>query len=475
MKKLLLFLMLASIYIAAYSQRWELFKNDFSHYTTSTPNTNFGRSISTDLSAYTLKVDTTMNYSNRKVTVFDGDFSENDTSAIWKCFSYSPSLLGDSIAEYTDSSIYYINNEKLVWKNDSQWTFYANSNGGKLIISLDSTYLLRGDSIKKYSFYSLNSAQFDTLLFSTPIIVSKSNGMIDGFDFSYFPNQVKPIAYFYNGSITTSAIYDLEIGNEYHYQNRLSLNRSFSTTDLFIKKVIGKITHGQDSVTYTFERQVRDDSLVVVNNNPFPTHHYVNYQDTVIETFNLKDTLLSGAYLDGQSLNNSQGMLSSLGIYDGDFNTPTFVKFDEFGIQGDTLCDYTFERESYSTYVFGIGMFYHFENGDISSYYLTSEELLYYQKGTKTWGNPISIPVGLNESILSEISFYPNPIKDRLYIENLKEDVNYELISVNGALIQRGVLIAGTNSLSLNNINKGIYFLQLRTSEEVKTIKVVKG
>lgn len=477
MKKILLVLFTVVVCNSVFSQQWSLFKNDFSHFTSPTPNLNMGYSLLTDASAYTLKIDTLINFSNRSVTIFEGDFSERFSSQVFNCFVHGSSVFGDSLVDYADSSVYFVNNERIVWKNTNQWVFYTTSNLHKLIISVDSVYALNGDSIKHYSFSSNNAAQFDPSLFTTTIKVSKSKGMLNGFDLSYFPSNIKPITYFHNNAITTADIYNLEVGDEYHYQSRRSLSQNFAliTVDRFIKKVIGKQFHGQDSVTYEFERQVTDDELVVVNNNPFPTHQYTHFQDTIVETYSLIDTILTGRYLDGFALDTTFMLTTgNTGVFDDSYTIPSFVDFSGVGRTLDTLCDYTFESEKYSTYVFGIGMFHHFINSDPTQYSLNSEELVYYKKGLKTWGNPLSIPVGIAKTELSDISYHPNPIKNQFYIDNLNEDVEYKLISANGATIKLGVLTKGTNNLSLQFLKKGIYFLQLQTQEEFKTIKLLK-
>lgn len=476
MKKITLLFSLVSLALLTFGQRWELFKKDLSHYIEPTPFTVFGNSIYTDSLAFTVKVAGVANYSSKKVTVFEDDFNDLPYSTFSRfCAVKGPSILGDSMVEYMDSTIYYSGTHQFIWKNAQQWTFYTSLNNENLIITLDSAYSLNGDSIKIFSFSAVNQSAFDSVLFSTPFVVSKSNGMIKGFNFSDFPTSVNLVTYFHSNAITTSDIYDLDIGDEYHYQIHQGLHVSFITTDLYINKVIGKQVHGQDSVTYTFEQQVTDDQLVVVNNNPFPTHQYTHFQDTVQETYSLNDTLLSGRYLDGNSTPiNPLMTLGSIGIFTDGYDLPTFVDFSGVGRVADTICDYTFELETYKTYVFGVGMFYHYDNGDITSYNLHSEQLVYYRKGSKIWGTPLSIPVGLAERALSNLEYYPNPANDYFYINHLQSDCNYELINVNGALIGRGVFVAGSNTLSLQSLEKGMYFLELRTAGELKTIKLIK-
>ena len=473
MKKLLLLFIIVFTSCSTYAQRWELFKNDISHYTTPQQNTAMAISFYTDSVALTLRVDTVLLGSHITTTVFAKDYSGRLTPFSRSCIGPSASILGDSLVENADSSIYYINNNKLIWKNKNQWKFFRDSNNNELLISLDSVTVLNGDSLKHFSFSSSSNVAFDSAVFTTPFIVSKLNGMVKGFDFSYFPSEIKPISYLLKGFVKKSNIYDYAIGDEYHYQHKLALSMSYSTLDLYVLKVIGKVVHNQDSVSYTFERKVREDKLVPMGQGL--VHQYRSYKDTIIKSYNWSHKLLLGTYMDIRSLTTGTMNRGTVGVYDSDYAVPTFIDISEIGWSGDSICDFTFETERYTSYIFGVGSFDYYSNGDISSWYESKEDLLYYKKGTKTWGTPITIVISdIKENTLSNIYFYPNPAKDQFIIENIQEKTDYKLVNVNGAMIERGIFKEASNSISMSNLERGIYFLQLQSKSNFRTIRIVK-
>jgi len=317
MKKMLLLFIVVFAYCSSNAQRWELFKNDISHYTTPQPNTSMGISIYTDSFALTLQVDTTITHSNKKKTIFVRDYSGRIDVMNNICVGSSASIMGDSLVEMVDSSIYYINNNQLIWKNTNQWTCFRDSNNNELVITLDSTSFLNGDSLKYYSFSSANSSAFDSTLYTLPFIVSKLNGMEKGFDLSYFATEIKPVSFFLNGLVKNSHIYDYEIGDEFHYEHRTDYGYFRPSYDLYILRVIGKMVHNQDSVSYTFERKVRDDQIIFVSQGYY--HQNNNFQDTIIRTYSLQEQIHMGVYMDVRFMATIPLYPDTIGIYNSDF------------------------------------------------------------------------------------------------------------------------------------------------------------
>ena len=68
--------------------------------------------------------------------------------------------------------------------------------------------------------------------------------------------------------------------------------------------------------------------------------------------------------------------------------------------------------------------------------------------------------LGINEATInSEISIYPNPSYDLLHIDNLTSATAYYLQNVVGAEMQRGVLQAGNNRITVCELSAGMYVL----------------
>ncbi len=478
MKKIILLFVLVSIYSSSFSQRWELFKNDISHYTIPQPNTVYAKLRYTDSVAITLTVDTVKISQNNKTIIFKEDYSDSFDSYPENCIGPTSSIFGDSLVEYNDSSVYFINSKKIIWKDAAQWVFFRDSLNYELIIHLDSTYVLNGDSIKSFSFSSTNLNAFDSTVFSSQFIVSKLNGLIKGFDFSYFPYQVKLTTFFKSGFIKNSDIYDYDLNDEIHYVIEHDIYYFNPTYNLYVIKIINKTSHSQDSISYTFERKVREDKIVNIGSGPLSNlqHQYRSYKDTISRSYQLNKKILIGTYKDVKSFGNQLINYGSIGFYDSDYAVSTYLELGQMFRYFDTICDNTFEAEDYTEYIFGIGKFEHQSSGDITNWSVYDENLVYYKKGNTTWGTliTITIPTSIEENALSQIKFYPNPVENIFTIENLVEDCRYKLMDINGKIVKEGYFVNSTNSINTIDFDSGIYFLQLQSKKDVRTIKLVK-
>ncbi len=79
---------------------------------------------------------------------------------------------------------------------------------------------------------------------------------------------------------------------------------------------------------------------------------------------------------------------------------------------------------------------------------------------------------GISDS--NNISIYPNPTVDNLYIDGLNSDATYNLFGINGASVNGGQLSAGKNQIDLSQLTQGVYFLNIQTKEGTKSFKVIK-
>lgn len=75
--------------------------------------------------------------------------------------------------------------------------------------------------------------------------------------------------------------------------------------------------------------------------------------------------------------------------------------------------------------------------------------------------------------IQQSIKVYPNPSTDKLYILNDKYN-HYSLTDLKGVTILRNKLVQGNNLLSIENINSGLYVLQLYTDNKTHSVLVQK-
>ncbi len=72
------------------------------------------------------------------------------------------------------------------------------------------------------------------------------------------------------------------------------------------------------------------------------------------------------------------------------------------------------------------------------------------------------------------INIYPNPAKDRLFIDQAFSEARIEIINVQGSLLAQVQLQSGKNELSVEELKPGIYFLRIETPEGAAMKKFIK-
>jgi hypothetical protein len=71
-----------------------------------------------------------------------------------------------------------------------------------------------------------------------------------------------------------------------------------------------------------------------------------------------------------------------------------------------------------------------------------------------------------------EISIYPNPASDVLYISGLSSQAEYEIFSVSGQKVGEGRTFE--NTVDIHYLAKGIYFIQLKSKENTARLKFIR-
>ncbi|MCF6341953.1 MAG: YCF48-related protein [Bacteroidales bacterium] len=92
-------------------------------------------------------------------------------------------------------------------------------------------------------------------------------------------------------------------------------------------------------------------------------------------------------------------------------------------------------------------------------------------------------PLGIHQTSLDfDVNIYPNPATDKVNVEinaDNNEQIHYSLIDISGRIIQDGQWISNTSNarftLSLSDINKGVYLLKLSTANGQSTFRVFKN
>jgi hypothetical protein len=97
-----------------------------------------------------------------------------------------------------------------------------------------------------------------------------------------------------------------------------------------------------------------------------------------------------------------------------------------------------------------------------------------FQYDTSTCYSTPVLPAATATVVNDEVAVYPNPVDEVLYLNGLKEDYAYRLITIAGATVLSGKLRSG-NSILCQTLPTGIYLLELTTADQQKTYrKIIK-
>lgn len=77
-----------------------------------------------------------------------------------------------------------------------------------------------------------------------------------------------------------------------------------------------------------------------------------------------------------------------------------------------------------------------------------------------------------NVESAGNLTIYPNPASDYIYIKNLKNIVSYKIIDASGRMIMNGN--SKSEKIDVRNLLKGNYFLQISTDENTLNFKFIK-
>ena len=82
--------------------------------------------------------------------------------------------------------------------------------------------------------------------------------------------------------------------------------------------------------------------------------------------------------------------------------------------------------------------------------------------------------VGLDELINNaQVSVYPNPASERVVVASLAPINNVELINTLGQVVYSNNNMANGYNIPVSSLEKGTYFVKVRTADKVSTQKVV--
>ncbi len=85
----------------------------------------------------------------------------------------------------------------------------------------------------------------------------------------------------------------------------------------------------------------------------------------------------------------------------------------------------------------------------------------------------ISTTLGIADNDINKVSFYPNPVKDILYLDNSAAS-KATIYSLLGQQLEVKDLQSSSSSIDMSKYAKGIYLITLENENQTQTIKVIK-
>ncbi len=84
---------------------------------------------------------------------------------------------------------------------------------------------------------------------------------------------------------------------------------------------------------------------------------------------------------------------------------------------------------------------------------------------------------GINDNLMADFNVYPNPVKDRLYIETSTQIQSIEVYDIYGRIqnLRNSETQKLRNSIDVSNLNSGIYFVKVKTEEGNIVKRIIKN
>lgn len=81
--------------------------------------------------------------------------------------------------------------------------------------------------------------------------------------------------------------------------------------------------------------------------------------------------------------------------------------------------------------------------------------------------------LSVNENELAGLTVYPNPATDEISVKGLKENAALTLVDAQGKTVATAAVEPGVASMSVANVNAGVYFLHIASANGTKVERVV--
>lgn len=486
---IVLFTLLTLTTTKVYAQDYKALKTDASYYFY---NSNANDIIAIKIDSIVISSNDIMYFNFPQIRPTDNSFCYISNGASW---------LGDPVIEKpggiflfrTVDALNGSRTDTLVIKSQAtlneEWKFSdfpltADHIDAQVTAIVNMTFLGLVDSVKIISLTrkDVSGMVVPDAINGEEIRISKNYGLIRLPKFDDFNNYMR----FYEitgktnpatGNINPDInnIFDFEVGDEIHtrfFSN--AYNYSTSTEIWTIKRVTGKST----SLTNEWKAYKYDICfLKIFKSSPDWIPQYeTEHQSTDDTIFLNSDFAFELAKEPNQTYNEpgSGWMLGTTAVLKFqrsakflNYNYPFSQSYPDSCwsmVMVDGGCD--------PYYIKGLGGPY-YDCPPIILWYTYIQEIVYYKKGSETWGTPLSCDslqsVGIEEHpLIKTITIYPNPSYGTITVsipENLQTPCKLEIFDISGRLSKIIEIEQRSKSFDISDIPNGMYFYKLTTGK----------
>lgn len=499
MKKLILIALLSALSLSLFAQNWFPVNRKGVNYYEGGGNNGTGNIFSGYITD-----STTIN--NEKFYTTQKNLQENREPFVHCIVSDKYSWFGKKMKVISDTSaVFYtaIDSPFMLLLNTSigkNWVAYTNKNARYTLTHTKTevlTILGESDSVKTFTITARDTAgklMPDDYYASIQIQLSKNHGLVNTVNFFSFDDyyatwpRYVPVLFELKGNSTVNTgikniniddVFDMNTGDVFHH---IEFNSSLlgvptnpvltADTSKIILQVIAK-TNSVDSFFFTFARRkattllknkIGSSSLTV--DTIQKAYSKADYRFLNHEPGTTEDSIY-GNYIHVLAL----GYRNNL-----EYKKTTF--YDLVTKENDTCFSILIDGSSPTlTYIKGAGPYYEHGGGNGWEWSSQGTRLVYYKKGSQTWGNPWPENVGVKEALMKEMNIhvYPNPVKNALtLINNNSHSLVLKLYSIKGELLIEQIMIPGETLVNMENLQSGLYFYSILGEGNIVNQKLVK-
>jgi hypothetical protein len=330
------------------------------------------------------------------------------------------------------------------------------------------------------------------------IQVSQNYGCILAYSWKDFPSDTN--SYHLAGMnnpqegiklVTAADIFNWNVGDQFDWYRIIGSNpQPYATTDYYTRVITGKtVSANLDTIRYTFLENYAQRFVYTITAQHWQqtgsVTYILSYYDAWYELNRMPYEYLNGpdtinGYQDGNAFypyNNTQyngrlqkGYEEVGSYYYYDSATQCFQWAD-----GPDMCDGV-----HTYFADGIGEVYSIggSSGCYDNFYL-----VYFSKGSETWGTPNDWPVILSNQDLGSINkspeLWPNPVNDVLNVTphvNNGTPIHYQIFSASGQLLnEQNILSSGdVFQVTVNELPAGFYIFKLETKNTNSVFRFIK-